>query len=89
MNEEIIISPCVSVCKTDPVTGYCYGCGRKDAEKVIWKDPKTSNDWKKTNLISLKERLQGWQLKAFEKSYAFKKENGISLIKHKILLQKK
>ena len=35
----MIISPCISICKTDPVTGYCYGCGRNDDEKKIWKDP--------------------------------------------------
>ena len=33
MNEENIISPCISVCKTDPVSGFCYGCGRTDEEK--------------------------------------------------------
>ena len=28
-----IISPCISICKTDPVTGFCYGCGRTNDEK--------------------------------------------------------
>ena len=28
-----IISPCISICKTDPVTGYCYGCARTNEEK--------------------------------------------------------
>ena len=28
-----IISPCISICKTDPVTGFCYGCGRTNEEK--------------------------------------------------------
>ena len=28
-----IISPCISICKTDPLTGYCYGCARTDEEK--------------------------------------------------------
>ena len=27
------ISPCISICKTDPVTGYCYGCARTGKEK--------------------------------------------------------
>ena len=35
----MIISPCISICKTDPVTGYCYGCGRSNSDKKIWKDP--------------------------------------------------
>ena len=33
----MIISPCISICKTDPKTGYCYGCGRNNEEKKIWK----------------------------------------------------
>ena len=33
----MIISPCISICKTDPSTGYCYGCGRNNEEKKTWK----------------------------------------------------
>ena len=29
----MIISPCISICKMDPLTGYCYGCGRNANEK--------------------------------------------------------
>ena len=29
----MIVSPCISICKTDPVTGYCYGCGRSNEDK--------------------------------------------------------
>ena len=43
----MIVSPCISICKTDPVTGYCYGCARSESEKKFWKDPKTSDEWKK------------------------------------------
>ena len=54
------ISPCLSICKTDPVTGYCYGCSRTNEEKKIWKDEKTSEEWKKTILTkSPKECLVG------------------------------
>ena len=31
----MIISPCISICKTDPSTGYCYGCGRNNEEKKV------------------------------------------------------
>ena len=31
--ENKVISPCISICKTDPVTGYCYGCARTNDEK--------------------------------------------------------
>ena len=79
------ISPCISVCKTDPETGYCYGCGRTNEEKSIWKEEDTSRDWKKENLEIIKGRLTGWQLDSFNKSYEFKLKNGISLIKHKLM----
>ena len=36
--ENKVISPCISICKTDPVTGYCYGCARTNDEKIIWKN---------------------------------------------------
>ena len=39
MNKKII-SPCISICKTDPVTGYCYGCARTEEEKKFGKTKK-------------------------------------------------
>ena len=89
MDNKEIVSPCMSVCKTDPISGYCYGCGRTDEDKKMWKDPETSDVWKINNLELLRTRLNGWQKDAFDKSYAYKKENGISLIKKKLLEQKK
>ena len=47
----MIISPCISICKTDPTTGYCYGCGRNNGEKKNWKSEDISDEWKKKNLI--------------------------------------
>ena len=75
------ISPCISICKTDPSTGYCYGCGRTTEERKIWKHNETTDQWKKDNIIEIKSRLTGWQLKSFEESYTYKVENGISLFK--------
>ena len=43
----MIISPCISICKTDPKTGYCYGCGRNFEDKKKWKVEETSDEWKK------------------------------------------
>ena len=77
----MIVSPCISICKTDPVTGYCYGCGRNNEEKKIWKTEETKDEWKIKNLIEIKSRLKGWQLESFEDSYKNKIENGISLFK--------
>jgi len=77
----MIISPCISICKTDPKTGYCYGCGRNNEEKKLWKLEETSDQWKEGNIESIKKRLSGWQLKSFEESYTYKIENGISLFK--------
>jgi len=80
----MIISPCISICRTDPKTGYCYGCGRNNEEKKIWKHEDTSDEWKKENIIEIKSRLNGWQLESFEESYTYKIENGISLYKKEL-----
>ena len=77
----MIISPCISICKTDPSTGYCYGCGRNNEEKKIWKLENTTNDWKSNNLEEIKKRLRGWQLDSFNESYEFKIKSGMSLFK--------
>ncbi|MDC1159322.1 DUF1289 domain-containing protein [Candidatus Pelagibacter sp.] len=81
----MIISPCISICKTDPKTGYCYGCGRSNEEKKQWKIETTTNQWKKRNLLNLEKRLAGWQLESFKESYQYKIENGISLFKKKLI----
>ena len=80
----MIISPCINICKTDPTTGYCYGCGRTNEEKKTWKLEETTEDWKRNNIITIKKRLSGWQLKSFEDSYTYKIKNGISLFKKEI-----
>ena len=83
-----IISPCISICKTDPVTGYCYGCARTEEEKKLWKDENTYDKWKSKNLETIALRMEGWQLNTFKESYDHKINNGISLFK-KNLLDKK
>ena len=85
MEQEKVTSPCISICKTDPLSGFCYGCGRTNEEKNTWKNENTSNEWKIKNLEDLKNRLSDWQLKAFEESYKSKVETGLSLIKKKLL----
>ena len=80
-----IISPCISICKTDPVTGYCYGCARTNDEKKLWKNEMTTNEWKAKNLIEITERMKGWQLETFKESYDHKKKHGISLFKKSLL----
>tara|TARA_B100001123_G_C14691697_1_gene781618 strand:- start:290 stop:550 length:261 start_codon:yes stop_codon:yes gene_type:complete len=76
-----IISPCISICKTDPRTGYCYGCARTEEEKIIWKNKETSTQWKKENIDNLLKRMSGWQLDTFKESYQCKIETGISIFK--------
>ena len=75
------VSPCISICRTDPVTGYCYGCARSNEEKRIWKDPSTTNEWKNKNLEEIQNRMNGWQLESFKESYNHKVNTGISLFK--------
>tara|TARA_A100000164_G_scaffold26807_1_gene20987 strand:- start:653 stop:910 length:258 start_codon:yes stop_codon:yes gene_type:complete len=79
----MIISPCISICRTDPITGYCYGCARSSEEKRIWKDENATDEWKKNNLEEIQKRMTGWQLESFKESYKFKIENGLSIIKQK------
>tara|TARA_B100001123_G_scaffold243423_1_gene272144 strand:+ start:289 stop:552 length:264 start_codon:yes stop_codon:yes gene_type:complete len=81
MNDQKIISPCISICKTDPRTGYCYGCGRTDEEKIIWKEKETSIQWKKENIVILTQRMSGWQLETFKESYQHKIKTGVSIFK--------
>ena len=85
----MIISPCISICKTDPDSGYCYGCARNNEEKKVWKDEKTTEEWKKNNIKQLLKRMNTLQLKNFMESYEFKSKNGISLIKYNKLNEKK
>ena len=81
----MIISPCISICKTDPQTGYCYGCGRNNEEKKLWKLEDTTEQWKNDNLTNIQKRLTGWQLESFIDSYKHKVENGISLFKKNLI----
>jgi predicted Fe-S protein YdhL (DUF1289 family) len=81
----MIISPCISICKTDPQTGYCYGCGRNNDEKKLWKLEDTTDQWKNDNLNNIQKRLAGWQLESFKDSYKYKLKNGISLFKKNLI----
>ncbi len=76
-----IILPCISICKTDPLTGYCYGCARTYEEKKLWKEENTKDEWKLNNLKEIQNRMSGWQLETFKESYKHKTEHGISLFK--------
>ena len=81
----MIVSPCISICRTDPVTGYCYGCARNNEEKRIWKDQATTDEWKNKNLKEIQERMNGWQLESFKESYDHKVNNGMSLFKKNLI----
>jgi predicted Fe-S protein YdhL (DUF1289 family) len=87
MNNKVI-SPCISICRTDPVTGYCYGCARTVEEKKLWKDENTNDVWKSKNLKTIIIRMEGWQLDTFKESYQHKVNNGISLFKKNLLENK-
>ena len=74
-------SPCISICRTDPRTGYCYGCARTNEEKIMWKNVNTKSVWKRENLNLLIQRMSGWQLETFKESYQCKVKTGISIFK--------
>ena len=83
-----ITSPCISICRTDPVTGFCYGCARTNDEKKQWKDENSTDKWKEENLKIIIARMKGWQLKTFKESYEHKKNKGVSLFKKSLLKNK-
>ena len=80
-----IVSPCISICRTDPRTGYCYGCARTDEEKIIWKEETTTITWKDENLKILIQRMSGLQLETFKESYENKIKTGVSLYKKSLI----
>ena len=84
INNNEITSPCISICRTDPRTGYCYGCARTNEEKIIWKKNDTEITWKKNNLNLLVQRMSGWQLETFKESYSNKVKTGLSLYKQNL-----
>jgi uncharacterized protein len=36
LDEEVIASPCIDICKMDPATGLCAGCRRTIDEIASW-----------------------------------------------------
>ena len=80
-----VLSPCISICRTDPRTGYCYGCARTNEEKIIWKSENTKTSWKKENINILIQRMSGWQLITFKESYSNKIKTGLSLYKQSVI----
>jgi hypothetical protein len=84
IKNNAIVSPCISICRTDPRTGYCYGCTRTDEEKIIWKNENTKVTWKNENLNLLIQRMSGWQLETFKDSYSMKIKTGLSLYKQNL-----
>ncbi len=89
MDNQQIVSPCISICRTDPRTGYCYGCARTEKEKIIWKDKETKIQWKEKNINELTQRMTGWQLETFKESYSNKVKTGLSLFKQSLMKDKK
>jgi predicted Fe-S protein YdhL (DUF1289 family) len=77
----MIVSPCISICKTDPETGLCFGCGRTIKEKKMWKNIETTDLWKNNNLMEIQKRLNIKQLEYFKESYDHKLNHGISLFR--------
>ena len=46
-NTKKFLSPCISICKSDHKTGFCYGCARTDEEKELEKSQKQQMSGKK------------------------------------------
>jgi predicted Fe-S protein YdhL (DUF1289 family) len=52
-------SPCISVCRIDPATGWCEGCARTLAEIADW--PRLTVREKDALLLRLAERAKPTQ----------------------------
>ena len=79
----MIVSPCISICKTDPSTGCCYGCGRNN-EKKGFGNLRKQQMIGKENLNEIEKKLTGWQLEICKESYYYKINSVISLSKKKL-----
>ena len=76
-----ITSPCINVCVTDPDTDLCYGCSRTSKEIKEWSK---YNDEEQLKVIEIsRNRMDGWQRKAFDKAYKEKVETGTSPLKNR------
>jgi predicted Fe-S protein YdhL (DUF1289 family) len=49
------LSPCTGLCRLDPASGWCVGCGRSGEEIGRW--PSAGDDEKRTILARLPARL--------------------------------
>ena len=82
-----IVPPCINVCVTDPNSDLCYGCARTTDEIKKWS---SYSDKEEADVIQAgRSRMDGWQLKAFDKAYQQKVETGKSPIKEQKLLNEK
>ena len=74
-----ITSPCINVCVTDPDNDLCYGCSRTTKEIKEWSK---YNDEEQLQVIEIsRNRMDGWQRKAFDKAYNEKVDTGTSPLK--------
>ena len=56
MEREKLVSPCISICQIDPVSGNCSGCYRTRAEIARWRN--MDYDEQAALLSELSERRQ-------------------------------
>ena len=53
---QLVPSPCISVCRMSPVTGWCLGCFRTIDEIVAW--GRMPEDGKRAVWLQLEQRVQ-------------------------------
>ena len=67
-----IISPCISICRTDPVTGYAMVAPGLMKKKRNGKMINQLMNGRK-NLRIIVNRMQGWQLNTFKSPMSIRK----------------
>lgn len=56
-SQDVVTSPCLSICTMDEETNWCKGCFRTVDEIIAWS--KSTNEQKKQNWQLILKRIEG------------------------------
>ena len=64
----MIVSPCINICKSDPITNFCYGCARNTEEKIKQLKNQAIKDVKNASVNIAIESIEKLLLNSLDKS---------------------
>jgi predicted Fe-S protein YdhL (DUF1289 family) len=56
LSDQQVASPCIGVCRIDPISGWCEGCARSLDEIAIW--PSANDDQRSEILARIATRRE-------------------------------